>query len=100
MLKESAHRVLKTAVVLLSLVALDRPSLHAQQNGPTAYPDAKAEAAWPGKGPIRYFGWMTDNRKSFWSKREADRGKIVFTGDSIIGGWKLEKDFPGKPIAN
>ena len=94
------HRALQATTLLLTLTILDCSPVQAQQSGPSPYPDAKAEAAWPGKGPIRYFGWMTDNRKSFWSKREADRGKIVFTGDSIIGGWKLEKDFPGKPVAN
>jgi len=87
-------------LLLLPFVFPATGTLHAQQTGPTVYPDAKNEAAWPGKGPIRYFGWMTDNRKSFWSKREADKGKIVFTGDSIIGGWKLEKDFPGQPVTN
>jgi lysophospholipase L1-like esterase len=69
-------------------------------DGPTPYPDANNESAWPGTGPIRLFGWMTDNRKGFWSQREADQGKIVFVGDSIIGNWNLEKDFPGKPVAN
>jgi len=43
------------------------PALLAQQTGPTPFPDQKDEAAWPGKGPIRTFPYMTDNRKSFWS---------------------------------
>ena len=68
--------------------------------GPTPYPSPNDVKAWPGKGPIRHFGWMTQNRNTFWSQRTADQGKIVFVGDSIIGGWKLEKDFPGKPVAN
>jgi lysophospholipase L1-like esterase len=100
MLTTFAKPALKTTALLLTLSFLNHSSARAQQSGPSPYPDAKAEAAWPGKGPIRYFGWMADNRKSFWSKREADRGKIIFTGDSIIGGWKLEKDFPGQPVAN
>jgi lysophospholipase L1-like esterase len=100
MLPTFVQRALKALATLLPLILLNGSPLLAQQSGPSPYPDAKAEAAWPGKGPIRYFGWMTDNRKSFWSKREADRGKIIFTGDSIIGGWKLEKDFPGLPIVN
>ena len=86
--------------VLLALVLLCPGSLRAQQSGPAPYPDAKDDAAWPGKGPIRSFDWMPVNRKSFWTKRDADQGKIVFVGDSIIGGWKLDKDFPGKPVAN
>jgi lysophospholipase L1-like esterase len=93
-------RDLNAAFLLLSLILLQGAALQAQPSGPSPYPDAKAEADWPGKGPIRSFGWMAENRKNFWAKREADRGKIVFTGDSIIGGWKLENDFPGKPVAN
>lgn len=86
-------------LVLLSAFPL-AGTLHGQPSGPTPYPDAKNAAAWPGKGPIRQFGWMVENRKSFWTKREADKGKIVFTGDSIIGSWKLQEYFPGKPVAN
>lgn len=72
----------------------------ANSGGPTPYPSPNDDKAWPGKGPIRHFGWMTQNRNTFWSQRTADQGKIVFVGDSIIGGWKLDKDFPGKPVAN
>jgi lysophospholipase L1-like esterase len=73
----------------------------AQDTGPTPYPDPKNESAWPGVGPIRFFpDWMPGNRKGFWAAREKDQGKIVFVGDSIIAGWKLDKDFPGKSIAN
>ena len=42
-------------------------------DGPTPYPEAKNEAAWPGKGPIRSFPWMVDNRKYFWTQRENAR---------------------------
>ena len=79
------------------------PSLNAQVNGPTPYPDAKDEAAWPGKGPIRSFGWMVDNRKYFWTQRTADQGKVVFVGDSLTAGWKqpvLVQAFPNLKIAN
>lgn len=60
------------------------------QAGPTPYPDAKDTAAWPGKGPIRVFGYMSDNRASFWNRRAADQGAIVFVGDSLTGSWKLD----------
>lgn len=67
----------------------------------TPYPAQNDTAAWPGKGPIRTGDWMTGERKAFWPRREADQGKVVFVGDSIIGGWKkLQEDFPGKPVAN
>lgn len=95
----SVLRLFGTIILILSALHLSaRP---AKADGPTPYPDPKNDAAWPGKGPIRYFdGWMPGDRKRFWAAREKDQGKIVFTGDSIIGGWKLEHDFPGKPVAN
>ena len=72
--------------------------------GPTPFPGAKDEAAWPGKGPIRVFpAWMVDNRKSFWSRREQDQGSLVFVGDSNTGGWKAEQmaqQFPKMKLAN
>ncbi len=72
--------------------------------GPTPYPGPKDEAAWPGKGVIRVFpAWMVDNRKSFWSRREADQGSVVFVGDSNTGGWKAEQmaqQFPKLKVAN
>jgi len=92
--------LLNAATLLFLLTLLGVGTLEARQSGPTPYPDPKDNAAWPGKGPIRHFAWMEQDRKSFWAKREADLGKIVFVGDSIIGGWKLDKDFPGKPVAN
>jgi lysophospholipase L1-like esterase len=69
--------------------------------GPSPYPDPQDDTAWPGQGPIRLFpSWMPELRAKFWAQRDADQGKIVFTGDSIIAGWKLENDFAGKPVAN
>lgn len=82
----------------LALVAV--APLHAA-DGPTPYPDWKNEAAWPGKGPIRVFGWMVDNRKWFWTQREKDQGAVVFVGDSLTGNWKdLAKAFPNLKVAN
>jgi lysophospholipase L1-like esterase len=72
-------------------------------NGPTPYPDQKAweDAVWPGKGPIRTFGWMVDNRKAFWQAREKDQGAVVFAGDSQTAGWKdLAEAFPNLKVAN
>ncbi|OGV37134.1 MAG: hypothetical protein A2X48_04805 [Lentisphaerae bacterium GWF2_49_21] len=69
------------------------------QNGPTPYPAKDSD--WPGKGVIRKFGWMDDNRKWFWTQREKDQGSVVFVGDSLTGGWKdLAKAFPGLKVAN
>jgi len=70
-------------------------------DGPTPYPDAKNEAAWPGTGPIRLFQWMVDNRAWFWTQRSQDQGAVVFVGDSLTGNWKdLATNFPGMHIAN
>ncbi|CAN5440803.1 SGNH/GDSL hydrolase family protein [soil metagenome] len=80
--------------------ACPAPTSAAQsRDGPTPYP--ADEAAWPGKGVIRTFGWMTDNRKSFWKRRAEDRCAVVFVGDSLIGGWStLKADFPSLKVAN
>ncbi len=75
----------------------------AAHTGPTPYPDSKDEAAWPGKGPIRVFGWMVDNRNYFWTQREKDAGAVVFVGDSLTGNWdakSMAAAFPGMKIAN
>ena len=95
---KSFHRV-----VLSLLVGAGPLSALAQSpaSAPTPYPDPNTESAWPGQGPIRFFpSWMPQLRATFWTQRDADHGKIIFVGDSIIGGWKLENDFAGKPVAN
>ncbi len=33
-------------------------------------------------------------------RRPADPNRVVFLGDSITDGWKLEESFPGKPYVN
>nr|WP_315190020.1 GDSL-type esterase/lipase family protein [uncultured Albidiferax sp.] len=69
------------------------------QDGPTPFP--KDFKDWPGKGAIRVFGWMNDNRKSFWQERARKQGSVVFAGDSLVGGWStLAKDLPGMAVAN
>lgn len=76
--------------------------LHAQE-APTPYPDPKDAAAWPGRGSIRCFDWMKQNRASFWAKRAQDQGAVVFVGDSLTGGWKLPQlaaAFPKLKVAN
>lgn len=87
--------------LLLVLTAFLLPDTRA--DGPTPYPDAKDEAAWPGQGPIRCFEWMVSNRAAFWKQRSRDQGAVVFVGDSLTAGWKpevLAEKFPGLKIAN
>ena len=65
----------------------------------TPYPTQDSD--WPGKGVIRKFNWMDDNRSWFWTQRENDQGKVVFVGDSLTGNWKtLGKAFPDLKVAN
>jgi lysophospholipase L1-like esterase len=92
-------------LVLTSLLAVGAawadttPVASVAASGPTPYPkDAKD---WPGKGAIRVFGWMNDNRKSFWLDRDRQQGRVVFAGDSLVGGWStMAKDLPNIPVAN
>ena len=79
------------------LAATERPA--AKAAGPTPYP--KDPAAWPGKGVIRVFDWMVQNRDYFWTQREKKQGAVVFAGDSLTGNWGgLEKAFPKLNVAN
>ncbi|MDB5894326.1 MAG: hypothetical protein JWQ88_1857 [Rhodoferax sp.] len=44
---------------------------------------------------------MNDNRKSFWADRANAQGRVVFVGDSLIGGWRsLAVDLPETKVAN
>jgi len=68
-------------------------------SGPTPYP--KEAKDWPGQGAIRVFGWMTENRKTFWMDRQRKQGSVVFAGDSLVGGWAtMAHDWPGLAVAN
>lgn len=68
-------------------------------DGPSPYP--KDPADWPGKGAIRVFGWMSQNREAFWRQRTGKQHAVVFAGDSLVGGWKtLDRDFPDMETAN
>ena len=90
-------------LLLILSFALLAGVAQAAADGPTPYPDPKSEAAWPGKGPIRCFPWMVQNRAYFWTQRAKDQGAIVFAGDSLTAGWKaplLAAAFPGVKIAN
>ena len=84
-------------------LAFAAATLSAAGQGPTPYPDPKNEAAWPGEGPIRVFGWMADNRAWFWKQRAKDRGAVVFVGDSLTANWDaklMAQAFPGLKVAN
>lgn len=101
MIPLTSPRFLAAGLALMLALASANP-LHAEDGaGPTPLPDAKDEAAWPGTGPIRVFGWMIDNRNSFWKNRDKDQGTVVFVGDSLTAGWKdLATAFPNLKVAN
>lgn len=60
----------------------------------------------PGACPVRRYDWFRklwlERRQSFSASAEADRGAVVFLGDSITQGWKdqLPASFPGLKVAN
>jgi lysophospholipase L1-like esterase len=93
------HCFLVSTVLALGIV----PIRSQESAGPTPYPDPANSADWPGKGRVRVYKWMTDNRKYFWTRRGQDQNTIVFAGDSLTGNWKPEemnKAFDKLPIAN
>lgn len=64
------------------------------------YPEAK-EALWPGKGPIRTFGWQEGIRRNYQARRLKDENAVFFIGDSLTEGWRtLEKDLAGIKVTN
>lgn len=79
------------------IVAGAQPNI--SDSGPSPYP--QAEKDWPGEGVIRVFGWMKQNRESFWKQRERKQGAWVLAGDSLLGNWKTsEHDLAPTLIAN
>ncbi|MCE9580991.1 MAG: acetylhydrolase [Planctomycetes bacterium] len=61
----------------------------------------KIVAVWPGHGPdVKPKGW--DERRGVFAAREAaDRGAVVFAGDSITAWWAgLPEAFPKLKVAN
>lgn len=88
-------------LVMVGVTSLIAPGItRADENaGPTPYPTKNED--WPGKGVVRKFDWMDDNRQAFWSHRAESQGAVVFVGDSLTGNWKnLSKTFPKFKVAN
>jgi len=80
------------------------PELAAQISDRFAIP--ATDEGLPGAGPIRRYDWFQNvwraRRSSFAQRLEADRGAVVFLGDSITQGWGggLGAAFPGVKVAN
>ena len=88
----------------LSSGVLAPPRLAAQASDRFAIP--ATDDGLPGAGPIRRYDWFQNvwraRRSSFAQRLEADRGAVVFLGDSITQGWGggLGAAFPGVKVAN
>ena len=93
------HNLITFTIFTITLLLLTTSPILA--NNPTPFPEADNQALWPGEGPIRVFGWMTDNRNNFWARRDNDQQAIVFVGDSLFGNWTdIQAAFPYRKIAN
>lgn len=93
--------LLLTPALLFALLLVAPSGAGEAAKGPTPLPDANNQSAWPGRGPIRVFEWMPQNRDFFWTKRDADQGAIVFFGDSLTANWRsMKTDFAGYKVAN
>ncbi|WP_129642117.1 SGNH/GDSL hydrolase family protein [Peristeroidobacter agariperforans] len=87
------------ALICACAVSVTSATENNSKDGPTPYPTAAKD--WPGEGVIRVFGWMNDNRATFWKQRERKQGAWVLAGDSLLGNWKAsERDLAPTPIAN
>jgi lysophospholipase L1-like esterase len=86
-------------LIIACLVAVYLSGTAVAQTGPSPYPSAAAD--WPGEGVIRVFGWMKDNRESFWRQREKQQGALVLAGDSLLGNWRTsQRDLEPRRTAN
>src|SRR6187431_1742543 len=94
----------------LSLVCGISFSIAAQETGAVAGAASlqipATDDGLPGAGPIRRYDWFQNvwraRRSSFAQRLAADRGAVVFLGDSITQGWGggLGAAFPGVKVAN
>lgn len=87
------------AVLLAGHLIFAGAEVVSSKSGPSPYPAAAKD--WPGEGVIRVFGWMQQNRDSFWKQRERKQGAWVLAGDSLLGNWKTsERDLAPTLTAN
>jgi lysophospholipase L1-like esterase len=97
-------------LIAASILAIGTLAVFAASQTTQAPPDRYAipatDEGLPGAGPIRRYDWFQQlwrERRSAWAaQREADRGAVVFLGDSITQMWGdgLPAAFPGMKIAN
>jgi lysophospholipase L1-like esterase len=91
--------------LLLSLLAF-APAILAGAADAGRFEIPPTDDGLPGSGPIRRYDWFKKlwaEKREAWSKQvQADRGAVVFLGDSITQGWghDLGGSFPGLKAAN
>ena len=96
----------RLALLLLILALFVETGGHAAVAAESKFAVPQTDDGLPGVGPIRRYQWFTrlwERRRSEWAKRvEADRGSVVFLGDSITQGWgdDFGGAFPGMKVAN
>lgn len=105
-----ARRVLPALTLMLAALAGTLAAPAQGTNGPST--DLPRQLLFPtnhdllpGKGPIS--SWKpfprlwAERRTEFWHHRDADKGAVVFLGDSITQGWNdLAAAFPDLHVAN
>jgi lysophospholipase L1-like esterase len=99
-----ARRAILLLGLAISIGGLAPAGVAAQAPDRLAIP--ATDEGLPGAGPIRRYDWFQNvwraRRSSFAQRLEADRGAVVFLGDSITQGWGggLGAAFPGVKVAN
>jgi len=94
------------ALAILACCLPAFPNSTAQEAGAGQFQIPASDDGLPGAGPIRRYPWFQNLwqiKRSGWAKRvEADKGAVVFLGDSITQGWgdEMGGSFPGVKVAN
>lgn len=99
-------------VVLASMAAGFTRAAQAPANTPAVASDSRrfelpaSDDGLPGAGPLRRYDWFRKlwaERRAAWAQSvAADKGAVVFLGDSITQGWgdELARHVPGLKVAN
>lgn len=102
-------RLRRAALIAAWTLTLVSPALAQPASSPASkdtFALPATDDGLPGVGPIRRYDWFQKlwrERRTAWAaSREADRGAVVFLGDSITQQWNdgLAKAFPGVKVAN
>jgi hypothetical protein len=93
-------------IVGLILAGFGQPLVFTGHGAESGFAVPATDEGLPGAGPIRRYEWfkkLWERRRSAWADRlDADRGAVVFLGDSITQGWgdDFKGAFPGLKKAN